>query len=333
LTAPTARDVVAKISEIGSLPQTLSAVLKVLNNSRAGVDEIADVISKDISLTSRVLKMVNSVQFSRRRKVVKISEAIVVLGLNSVKVLTLSSSIFGLAADKESFKKFNIKRIWRHLIEVAASARNLSAEIGFRDPEEAFISGILHDIGIVLLLLYSPEKYYEVIEKVRTEPTGILEIEKDILGTTHTEVGAEIINLWKLPPQLAYVTANHHAYERENNIGEEMTLCDIVALADRLSLGPYDDCYPNIEENFVAIHKICGRLGVSSEIVNRIRKRSILESIQLAEYLELDVGDLIEILAEANDKLAELYYSLERIYLEKIRLQEILNNSKKSVSV
>jgi hypothetical protein len=83
----------------------------------------------------------------------------------------------------------------------------------------------------------------------------------------------------------------------------------------------------------MAIHKICGRLGVSSEIVNRIRKRSILESIQLAEYLELDVGDLIEILAEANDKLAELYYSLERIYLEKIRLQEILNNSKKSVSV
>jgi putative nucleotidyltransferase with HDIG domain len=333
LAAPTAHDIVNKISEIGSLPQTLSAVLKVINNPRAGVDEIADVISKDISLTSRVLKMVNSVQFSRRRKIVKISEAIVVLGLNSVKVLTLSSSIFGLATDHETFKKFNIKRIWRHLIEVAASARNLSVEIGYRDSEEAFISGILHDIGTVLLLLYSPDKYYEVIEKLKTSPIGILDIEKEILGITHPEVGAEIINQWKLPPQLAYVAANHHSFDQDKNLRDEMILCDIVALADRLSLGPFDDCYPNIEENIVATQRLCSRLNVSGEVINRIRKRSILESIQLAEYLDLDIGDLIEILAEANDKLAELYFSLERIYLEKIKLQEIINNSKKLTPV
>ena len=134
MVSPTPKDIISGISEIGSLPQTLAAVLKALNDPRAGADEIAGLISRDISLTSRILRLVNSAQFGRRRKVTRVSEAVMVMGLNSVKVLTLSSSVFGMVTDKELLQKCNVKRIWRHLIETASNARSIATQINYRDP-------------------------------------------------------------------------------------------------------------------------------------------------------------------------------------------------------
>jgi len=324
MVSPTPKDIISGISEIGSLPQTLAAVLKALNDPRAGADEIAGLISRDISLTSRILRLVNSAQFGRRRKVTRVSEAVMVMGLNSVKVLTLSSSVFGMVTDKELLQKCNVKRIWRHLIETASNARSIATQINYRDPEEAFVAGILHDIGIVILLLHYREKYLEVIAGMKEEKGGLSRAEKEILGVTHESVGAEMLNNWKLPTPLEYIVRNHHFADSAPVFGDENILNDIVALADRLSMGPFDEYFPNLEENVNFVHETCCRLNLESEAANLIRKNSILESIKMAEYLELDIGDILEILTEANEKLAELYFSLEKIYLEKRRLESMV---------
>jgi putative nucleotidyltransferase with HDIG domain len=324
MVSPTPKDIISRISEIGSLPQTLAAVLKALNNTRAGADQIAELISRDISLTSRILRLVNSAQFGRRRKVTRISEAVIIMGLNSVKVLTLSSSVFGIVSDKELLQKCNVKRIWRHLIETASNARSIAAQINYRDPEEAFVAGILHDIGIVILLLHYREKYLEVIAGMKVKKRGLSRAEKEILGVTHEEVGAEMLNNWKLPTRLEYIVRNHHLADPAPVFDNENVLNDIIALADRLSMGPFDEYSPNLEENVNFVHETCRRLDLESEAANRIRKNSILESIKMAEYLELDIGDILEILTEANEKLAELYFSLEKIYLEKRRLESMV---------
>jgi putative nucleotidyltransferase with HDIG domain len=322
---PEIMDLLSQVTEIGSLPQTLAAVLKVLNNPNSGADEIADVISKDVSLTSRVLRMVNSAQFGRRRRVTRVSEAVILMGINSIKVLTLSSSVFSMVADKELFQKFNIKRIWRHLIETASSARSIASEIKYRGQEEAFVAGILHDIGIIVMVIYFNEKYLEVLDKMRTGKKGLSLTEREVFGFAHEEVGGQLIENWKLPSNLSFVVGNHHNYENSSLVPEEEVLNHIIALADRLSMGPFDDCYPDVEENIIAIQTLGRQLNLDSATINRIRKESVIESIKLAEYLELDIGDILEILTEANDKLAELYFSLEKLFLEKQELQAIVN--------
>ncbi len=324
--SPSPKEIISQITEIGSLPQTLAAVLKVLNNPHSGADEIADVISRDVSLTTRVLRMVNSAQFARKRKVTKVSEAVMIMGINSIKVLTLSSSLFGMVTEKEFLQKCNIKRIWRHFIETASNARAIAVEMEYKEPEEAFVAGIIHDLGIILMLLYFKDKYLEVIGKARVEKKGIESAERQVFGLTHCEVGFEMTAAWKLPPSFSFVVQNHHHLVTDIK-AEEAVLNNIISLADRMTNGPFENYYPDIEHNIEFIQSACRALNLDSDTVNRIRKDSILESIKLAEYLELDIGDILEILTEANDKLAELYFSLERLYLEKQKLQAMMSES------
>jgi len=312
---PGPREIISKIHEIGSLPQSLAAVLEVLNNKNAGADEIADVISKDVSLTTRVLKMVNSAQYSRRQKVAKISEAVVVMGLNSIKMLTLSSSVFSLMPGTELFDECDVKRIWRHLIEVATSSRSIATEIDYPEPEEAFVAGLLHDMGIIIMLLYYREHYLKAVNKARAKECFLWEAEMELFGYTHGDVGAEMIDAWKLPPTLSFVTRNHHDIEQPGLSTNDARLNYIVALADRLTLGPFQDYYPAIEDNIRFVSSVQKKLGLKSNAVNKIRKESLQQSIVLAKYLDLDVGDIIDILTQANEQLAELYFSLEQLYL------------------
>jgi putative nucleotidyltransferase with HDIG domain len=313
----TPREIISNVHEIGSLPQTLAAVLKVLNDPAVGADEIADVISKDVSLTSRVLKMVNSAHYSRRHKVAKVSEAVIVMGLNSIKILTLSSSVFGMMPDKQLLEKYDIKRLWRHLIETAVNARRIAREINYPEPEEAFVAGILHDIGIIILILHFKDEYINIIENIRNSKSGLPKAEKAAFGFTHGDVGAEMINAWKLPPKLAFVAQCHHTIDTPEIIPEDSKLNDIVSLADRLTLGPFDNYYPDIEENIQFLSAAREKLNLSAEATNLIRKESIHQAIKLAEYLDLDVGEIIDIITQANEQLAELYFSLEKLYLKK----------------
>ncbi|UCD17843.1 MAG: HDOD domain-containing protein [Candidatus Zixiibacteriota bacterium] len=317
-----AEDVVSAVREIGVLPQTMVTILRAFDNPDASTKDIAAVINRDISLTTRVLRMVNSVRYGRSRKVTRVSEAVRVMGLNSIKVLTLSSSIFGIKPDEKLFGQLNIKRIWRHFIETAVSASNIASECGYPDPEEAFIAGILHDIGIVLMLLHFRERYVEVVRGLEQNRKGIVSAEKELLGFTHCEVGAQIAEGWKLPPRLIHVIRNHHDINSPAIIHIDAMLNDIIATADRIALGPFDYSSSGVEEDILFTRKACAKLKMKSRVVNQIRKSSLMQSIELAKYLELDAGDIIDILADASNRLADLYYSLEQALVEESAMEE-----------
>lgn len=314
------KEIVESIHQIGALPQTLAAVLKVVDDPDAGAKDIANIISTDVSLTTLVLKMVNSAYYNRSRRVAKISEAVAVMGINSLKVLALSSSVFSLIGGQDLMERFNVKKISRHFIEVASIARSIAEAIGSEDLEEAFVGGILHDVGILIMILFFKEKYSDVLKEMSRSGHGLLEAEKKLLGCTHCDVGAELIESWKLPSKLAFAVQNHHDFDNAGIIPEDSKFNNIIALADRLTLGPFEDYYPDIEQNIKTIQELAGSLNIKENDLNRIRRDSIVNSIKLAEYLGLEIGDLIETLSDANKKLAEMYISLERIYLEKEEL-------------
>ncbi|MCP4705334.1 MAG: HDOD domain-containing protein [candidate division Zixibacteria bacterium] len=314
------KEIVSSIHEIGALPQTLAAVLKAVDDPNTGAKEIAKAISTDVSLTTLVLKMVNSAHYNRARRVSKISEAVAVMGVNSLKVLALSSSVFSLVCGQELAEKFNIKRISRHFIEVASTARSIAKIVDSGDEEEAFVGGILHDVGILIMILHFQDKYDEVLKEMSSSKKGLIEAEKKILGCTHCDVGAELIESWKLPTKLAFAVQNHHDCDKAGIIPEDSTFNNVIALADRIALGPFEDYYPEVEQNIELVHELSKKLNIKDIGLDKIRKESIVQSIKLAQYLELDVGDLIEILSDANKKLAEMYLSLEKLYIEKEEL-------------
>nr|MBN2278528.1 HDOD domain-containing protein [candidate division Zixibacteria bacterium] len=316
MTPGTPREIIEGIHELGSLPQSLSAVLKVVNNPHAGAKEIAEVISRDISLTTRLLKMVNSSHYMRKGRVTKVSEAVIVMGLESIKTLILGSTIFGMTPDEELLKMMDIRRIWRHLLEVAQNARIIAELIGYREPEEAFVTGILHDVGIVILLLHFKKDYAELVAKARRNRQELVVVEQDTLGYNHAEIGAELITAWRLPKSLAYAVRNHHNSEDTSTNPTEEKLCDIVSLADRLAVGSLEIFQTDIARLAREIKSMARNLKLDHTETGKIRRDSLSRSLEMAAYLELDVGDVIEIISDANAYLADLYFGLEQTYLE-----------------
>ncbi len=329
----TPHDIVTSVSEIGALPQTMATVLKVIDNPTAGTDEIAAIINRDVALTTRVLKMVNSVRYGRSRKVAHVSEAVRVMGLNSIKVLTLSSSVFGIRPDDELFQQLNIKRIWRHFIETAIVARNIAEEIDYRDPEEAFIAGLLHDIGIVIMMLHFKRDYLTVIEKLNDQQSGIISAESELWMFTHCDVGAAIAESWKLPSRIIHVIKHHHDITSPAIIPDDDILNAIIAAADHIALGPFDHYTSGVEDDIMFIQTARRKIDLNHEALKNVRKKSLIQSIELADYLELDAGDIIEVLADANDRLADLYFSLEQILIEKNALENRLASQTPTTAV
>jgi len=315
--SPTPKEIVRDICDFGSLPQTLAAVLKVINNHKSSADEVAEIISQDVSLTTRLLRMVNSVQYGRNRKVSKISEAVVVMGLNSVKMLALSSSVFSMGPKPDQDAKYDLHRLWRHLIETAVNARSIAEAINYREPEEAFVAGLLHDVGIILMLIHFKEQYCEVIEQMKSEMGGLSVVEKARFGVDHCLVGAELIKAWRLPLRFGYVVENHHNTDKPGIVPDDNELNEIVALADRMAMEPLDGYYPNIEENIKFTCNLEHKLKIDSEKLAQIRKNSVLKMFEMAENLELDIGEMHAILSQMQDRMAALYMSMEKIYTRK----------------
>lgn len=324
----TPEEIVSSIRDIGTLPQSMAAILEILDDPNSDASDIGDIISRDVSLTARMLKMVNSVQYSRSRKVSKISEAVMVMGLNSVKVLALSSSLFSIKPDEELFGSLNIKRIWRHFIETASCARSIAESIAFKNTEDAFVAGVMHDIGIVAMILFFREKYFDAIKMMKENKTGVVAVEKEMFGMTHCEVGVAMAKDWKLPSGVSFVVENHHSIDPPLIVPEDSMLCNIVSLADRIALGPFEYYHASIEEDIRDIKTLCGRMKLSTADANRIRKASLLQSIILSEHLELDTGEVMEVLTVANSRLADMYLSLEKIIRER---DQLLNEAEKII--
>jgi putative nucleotidyltransferase with HDIG domain len=326
MNSPSPKEIVANIHQIGTMPQTLAAVLKVLNNPDSGAKEIADIISTDISLASLVLKMVNTAHYGRSRKISRISEAVTLMGINSIKILALSSSVLNLVGCNDKIGKQIIRRINRHLIEVAVTARRIAEESKAADPEEAFVAGILHDVGIIVMALHFKDDYLKLIEKLPTLERPLPIAERNRFGCTHGDVGAELGETWKLPPRLVYTIQNHHESCDTGIIEEDSSLNYVIALADRTTMGPFEENHANLEDHIELVQTISEKLNLSNQSLNEIRRESIVQSIKLSHYLDLDIGDVIDIVADANNKLAELYCSMERLYSEKQDLLKRLEN-------
>ncbi len=203
--------IVGSIESLPSAPSLFVALEKALKSEDVSMQTLGDIIQQDMGMTAKVLKLVNSPFFGLRRTIESVHEALAFLGVDTIKGLVLVNGIFENTRAL-SVKAFTLNDLWHHSLQVAEGAKKLAKEEGLSRSlqEEAFVGGVLHDIGVLVLAIHFPAQYERVIELIQAENISIPTAEQWEFGVTHAEIGAYLLGLWGIPAPILKVVSLHH---------------------------------------------------------------------------------------------------------------------------
>ncbi|MGH8663661.1 MAG: HDOD domain-containing protein [Burkholderiales bacterium] len=246
-----AEEVVARVEDLLSLPDAAIRLNAVLTDPDTSANDIADIVSLDPALAARVLRAVNSAYFGLRGRVDTITKALTMIGTSELHSLVLATSA-ALAFRNISSKLIDMESFWQHSVRAALAARGF-AEAGSlrRHRERVFLSALMHDVGQLVLYHQLPEVSTRVLEAVKTGRAQD-EIEHELLGFTHAEVGALLLERWNLPASLTMPVRFHHRYDEATDFAREAALVHIGSRVsdmmeqERSDNPPYLDVAPDV---------------------------------------------------------------------------------------
>lgn len=197
LTDPSMQNLLSRIDSLPVLPELYTAIEKELDSEDCSVDRIAELVTQDIALVAKILKLVNSPYFAFSRKIENIHQAITLLGVETLKSLILSTHLFTVY-DSSQVPGFSLKRLWQHSFRVSTFASLIarSEKMGTEYVGKCRMAGLLHDVGKLILVSEFSENYNEALELVRNDGYAVHEAEKEVFGTSHCEMGAYLLGLW-----------------------------------------------------------------------------------------------------------------------------------------
>ncbi|MDP6152717.1 MAG: HDOD domain-containing protein [Phycisphaeraceae bacterium] len=202
---------IGEISHIATLPQITMKIIHLVEDPDSTAHDLNNVISNDAALGARILKVVNSTFYGLPGQIGSIDRAIVLLGLNAVKNIAIAVSLAKLFRGGQIAPTFNVSDLWTHSVAVAAGTRLLAKKVGLGMPDEAFLAGLIHDLGIIAEIQARRSKFVEVIEILEADPALLFrEAENQVLGACHEQFGAGLCKSWKFPMGLTFVTGFHH---------------------------------------------------------------------------------------------------------------------------
>jgi len=221
-----------------SLPQVLLKLIEACRNEEMTIRDIAQIVSGDSALSARILGIVNAPFYRRAEKIVRMDDALFQLGRDAVRSIAISASIHQVFSRVNGQSLFNMKLYWRHALLCAVLARRLSEKTSYKAPELSFLSGILHDVGRMVLWVNFPDEYGKVLQAARNQSEALLEGELK-MGITHAEVGSWLLNRWGLDAFTADAARYHH--EPLERIHNAFPLIKIIYAANILSDMPDSD--------------------------------------------------------------------------------------------
>lgn len=205
------REDLLKMGAIPTLPALYGELMDHLDSPDVSVGGIAELISKDVAISAKVLQVVNSSAAGRRRAVSNISEAADSLGLEKLTTIIRMVEAFTVAEEDALPEGFSLDTLWQHSLTVAEYAKKI-AEESTDDPrviDASFTGGLLHDIGMIILAANMPELLCEALVKARETDVSLYDAEKEVFNATHTEVGGFLLDLWGLPDPIVEATTFH----------------------------------------------------------------------------------------------------------------------------
>ncbi len=208
------RRAVSQINQLPSLPDLYQKIREIAKSDQAGVNDAVDIIARDVAMSAKVLQLVNSSYFGIAREVSSITQAISLLGMETLKSLVLSIGIFN-DHSHVSIADFSITKLMSHSVACGALARKIiihetnNSELA----EHAFTAGLLHDLGKLLLAVEIPDLFTNTIQVAQEETLSISEAELHSEGFSHADVSGYLIGIWKLPMPVVEAVTFHHSPE------------------------------------------------------------------------------------------------------------------------
>ena len=211
ITRLTAAEVAAAVADLPAMPASITEVIAACDDHDMTVGQLSQVVLRDQSLTANILKLANSSFYGHSRRVTTVTEAVVMLGFSAIKSLAISSHTARLLSGGLPGYGLQQGELWRHSISVAFTARRLAVEVKLAPVEEAFVAGLLHDIGKTILSSYMEHAFDEVTRIAQERRIPFHEVEAELLGFDHAELGAQIAVAWSFPPELEEAIRFHHS--------------------------------------------------------------------------------------------------------------------------
>ncbi len=274
------------IREMPSLPVTVTKVKEICDNPKTSPMDLYRVISLDPVLMGKVMKLINSAYYGLSGKVTSLVRAIIMLGMNTVKNLALSTSVMSIISGKNFTEMSNPTLFWQHSLCTGVAAKILALELG-RDrnvSEEYFIAGMLHDIGKIPILTCFAGEYGKMMKECGKKNETMFEAEKRVFEFDHSVVGQFIAQQWNLGEQLECVIANHHdplLVSDEKN----REIVYVIAIADYFTnfLG-----YGFLNEFCVSMpdDEVFGKTGITSEMLEKTEETVITELEKARVFLD-----------------------------------------------
>ncbi|MCP4582540.1 MAG: HDOD domain-containing protein [candidate division Zixibacteria bacterium] len=324
---------ISKFVKVNTIPNILSLLLVEIDSDKSTIASIAKIISKDISLMARLLRMANSPFYRRSKEISTIDNAITVLGIKAVKALSLSVSMLDIAGGISKSGLIDFKEFWLHNLEVAVISRQLAGKIKGCQPEEAFTCGLMHDLGILFFVQEFPEKYVKVLQAT-TPDKPLEENESEIFGMNHAEVGGRIAEAWKLPKVISQSISNHHNDNLSEIENGQVDVWQIVNLGHRFCRQGVDIGNDLSNERVEQRHQLSRAMGIDTESACKILAEVPNQVLDAAAFLDVEIGDLMHLLKKANAQLGNLYEEYEISIIENQKLQnKIIEQEKHRVAL
>tara|TARA_R110002096_G_scaffold38595_14_gene106474 strand:- start:792 stop:1664 length:873 start_codon:yes stop_codon:yes gene_type:complete len=214
------RQRVSRLKKLPTLPLLKQRIVSALEDPEIDFENVAQLIEIDQSLTSQILRMANSAFYGVQGSISNVTQALVMLGGAVARSLVLSSTVFDL-------KRTPLRGFWEHSLGCAVAAGAISKVTGRGVPEEVTAAGLMHDLGVVILCSELPDALDHIIERARTENRPVGEVELEVLGLEHGELGC-LAEKWHFPPCLAEPIMFHHTPERASAAVDEVAVVHVA---------------------------------------------------------------------------------------------------------
>jgi len=265
-----------------SLPHILLKLIDTCNREESTIKDISQIINNDSSLCAKVMKMVNSSYHGLSNKVTNIDQALVLLGKDAIKNISVSSSVNHAFSHAEDNSVFELKVFWKHSLMCAIVAQLIAKKIVYTSPDESFLSGLLHDIGKLVLFVNFPSEYGDILKSSKDQGDLVL-AEEAWHGATHCQVGAWLINRWNLQSFISDAVLYHH--ESVDRIYHALPLIKIIYTANIL-------CPETIKEEAVKFGIAENMFGFNRSEVEEIIHQAEGEVREIAKSLDIDIEPL-----------------------------------------
>lgn len=219
------------IKQLPTLPSIVTEINRVVSDPDSGADDIREIISNDVAIASKVIKAVNTAQYAFSRKITCIKDAVVALGFKAVEDIAVSIAVFENLGRKGSIGRFSRRKFWEHSLGVGYSAKIIAGRVSYPRTDLAFLAGLLHDLGKVVLDQYASEKFIAAIDLTYKDDILLKDAEQQVLNSDHAEIGRWLAEQWGLADNLCEAIGYHHA-PQPDKIKHDFELTAIVHLSD-----------------------------------------------------------------------------------------------------